>query len=92
MIKIKEVVVGYEFNTYGDYKCSKIWSEDVKRRNVENLSLSEKIGCQKTQGHRFMIGFIWLKFGTVGGLLRALLFVCRMRSAWGICFQEIVNI
>lgn len=43
--KIKELVMGYEFSTYGDYKCSKIWSEDVKRRNVENFSLGEKIGC-----------------------------------------------
>ena len=43
--KIKELVMGYEFSTYGDYKCSKIWSEDVKPRNVENFSLGEKIGC-----------------------------------------------
>ena len=40
--------MGYEFSTYGDYKCSKIWSEDVKRRNVENFSLGEKIGCENT--------------------------------------------
>lgn len=90
MIKIKEVVMGYEFSMYGDYKCSKIRSEDVKRRNLENLSLGEKIGCQKTQGHGFLIGFIWLRIGTVGGLLRASVIVCRMRSAWGICFQETV--
>jgi len=45
MIKIKEVMMGYEFSTYEDYKCSKIWPEDVKRRNMENFSLGEKIGC-----------------------------------------------
>jgi len=54
----------------------KFWSENLKGRdNLKDISVDEMTELKwflKKQHTRLLIGFIWLRIGTSGGLLRAL--------------------